>query len=179
MILAKNEIILNEWDYATSNTFKRKTTHNLAVTNKRIVSSISSKKGVYRREVAIDSVHNVTLEHQKPSALGPIIKILISLLLIAGSVFAMLKLNWPFELPSVILVCLFAVGLLISGLLGFNQGYFFIELTTNQVGENAVMSVGYDKLLQKLNAKRLRISVDNKSARDIIDRIGAIIFEQR
>lgn len=179
MILANNEIILNEWDYAISNTFKRNTKHNLTVTNKRIVSSVANRKGVFRREVAIDTVHNVTLRHEKPSKLGPVLRILLSLLLIAGSIFSMYEFNWIYELPSVIMVCLFSVGLFFSGALQLNQGYFYIELTTNQIGENAVMSVGYEKLTRRISTKKLRIAVDNKSARDIIERIGALIFQHR
>ena len=179
MILANNEIILNEWDYAISNTFKKKTKHNLTVTNKRIVSSVSNKKGVFRREVAIDTVHNVTLRHQKPSKFGPVMRILISLLLIAGSIFSSFKFNWQYEIPSVIVACLFLVGLFFSGVFALNQGYFYIELTTNQVGENAVMSVGYEKLRQRIGMKKLKITVDNKSARDIVERLGAYVFQYR
>ncbi len=179
MILASNEIILNEWDYAVSNTFKKKTTHNLTVTNKRVVSSISNKKGVFRREVAIDTIHNVTLRHQKPSKFGPIMRILISLLLIAGGAFASYKFDWIYEIPTLIGAGLFLLGLFFSGVFALNQGYFYIELTTNQVGENAVMSVGYEKLRQKLAVKKIKISVDNKSARDIIERLGSYVYANR
>lgn len=179
MILANNEIILNEWDYAVSNTFKKKTTHKLTVTNKRIVSSVANKKGVFRREVAIDTVHNVTLRHEKPSKFGPIMRILISLLLMAGVGFVAYKLDWIYEIPTLIGAGLFLLGLFFSGVFALNQGYFFVELTTNQVGENAVMSVGYEKLKHRIGMKKIKISVNNKSARDIIERLGAYVFENR
>ena len=106
-------------------------------------------------------------------------RILISLLLIAGGAFASYKFDWLYEIPTLIGGGLFLLGLFFSGVFALNQGYFYIELTTNQIGENAVMSVGYEKLRQKLAVKKIKISVDNKSARDIIERLGAYIFENR
>lgn len=180
MILAKNEIILNEWDYATSNKYKAHTQHTLTVTNKRLVSSVANKRGVSRREVAIDAIQNISLRHEKPSKRGPILRILLSLIIIGGCVASIMLFKKPFVLPVALFVCLLGLGMFLDAVLDLNQGFFYIELSTNQVSENAVMSVGYEKLKQRLYAKRkYRIRVDNENARDIIERLGSYIFEQK
>jgi hypothetical protein len=83
-------------------------------------------------------------------------------------------------LPVALFVCLLGLGVFLDAVLDLNQGFFYIELSTNQVSENAVMSVGYEKLKQRLYAKRkFRIKVDNENARDIIEKLGSYIFEQK
>ncbi|MBO7214450.1 MAG: hypothetical protein J6V66_03020 [Clostridia bacterium] len=183
MILAKNEIILNEWEYATSNKYNRffkKTNHILTVTNKRLVSNVSNKRGVARREVAIESIQNMSLIHEKPFVLGSIFRLLIALILIGGGIFAMVSFPNVYVIVAASIAVLIGIAVLLDALFDLGQGYFYIELSTNNVGESSVMSVGFEKYRRKLSVKkRLRINVDNDMARDIADKLGAIIFEYK
>ncbi|MBQ3235606.1 MAG: hypothetical protein IJA97_05565 [Clostridia bacterium] len=181
MILAKNEIILNEWNYATSNKFssKRKNTeHVLTVTNKRVVSTVSNKRKIDRREVAIEAIQNISLRHEMPSKLAPVLMILLSVLLIAGCVVLAVLLKNLYVTIGAILVGVIAFCIFLDAVLNLKKSHFYIELFTNTLSENTVMAVNHDSFYRVPRIrKKVRIVVDNKIARDIIEQLGAIIFE--
>ena len=54
--LANGEVIVKDWDYARSKAAGVKTNANLMVTNKRIVYTAESKRGISREEIPIESV---------------------------------------------------------------------------------------------------------------------------
>ena len=178
MILAKNEIILNEWNYATSNQYNSKTEHTLTVTNKRVVSSISNKRKVERREVAVDSIQNISLSHEMPAKLWPVVMILLSIAIIGACVASCILFKYAFVIPVAVLVGVIALCLFIDAVLNLRKSHFYIELFTNTLSENTVMSVNYDNFTSHRRfRKKFRIVVDNKVARDIIENLGSIIFE--
>lgn len=182
MILAKNEIILNEWNYATSfgslfASKRYKNSHTLTVTNKRVVSSVSNSRKVERREVSIDSIQNISLRHEMPAKLGPILWILFSLVLIAASVVCPIIFRYIFLIPIAVVVGLIAIGIIIDSIVNLIRSQFYVELFTNAYSENTVMSFSYDNLNWRTPKKKLKILVDNKIARDIIENLGSLIFE--
>ena len=189
MILARDEVILNEWEYASSISKKVETSHSLVVTNKRIVSTFESPRKLVQREIPISSVQNVSITHEIPSFKKAIFSIVLGIFFLIAAIgcLALGLLGGLEELVLKIAVCVVAVALLIWGIAallvgikGLNQGSFVLELSGNSFPESTLMTIGFDKIFTKKRpSKRIQLYIDNKMAKDIVDSIGAIIIDNR
>ena len=189
MILAKDEVIVNEWEYATSQTKKVKTKHCLVVTNKRIVSTVESPRKLTQREIPVNSVQNVSVTHETPSKVGAVLSIIFGILfMIIGAMSLVLSFGATNQTPIIKYVML-GVGavLLILGLImmvlgirNLNQGMFLLELSTNNLPEYELMSVGFDKIFgSRRVSSSVKLHIDNAVAKEIIDTLGAIIIDNK
>ena len=191
MILAKEEVIVNEWEYATSKNKNAVSKHSLVVTNKRIVSSVKSKRKITQREIPVSSVQNVFLSHEVPSKFCAIFSIIIGIILmVAGVCFGMglvpvLNELIPmfYEIVNLVIgavALIFGLILLIRGILRLNQGAFSIVLTTNSLPEYELMSVGFEKFYGKRKvSSAFKFKIKNEIAKEIIDTIGAVILDNK
>ena len=59
LYLCKNEKILKNWTFASEETSNGTYSHNLTVTNKRIVATSASPNSISRTEIPIDSVKSI------------------------------------------------------------------------------------------------------------------------
>ena len=189
MILARDEIIINEWEYAVSKRKKIETKHGLVVTNKRIVSTIESKRKITQREIPVNSVQNISVMHETPSLLGPILSIIFGILLmVIGAVSLVLAFGSLGEEVVMKIIFLSAgavlliIGLimLIIGIKHLNQGAFMLELSSNVLQEHELMAVGFEKIFGSRRVSGgLRLHINNSVAREIIDTLGAIIIDNK
>ncbi len=184
MVLAKDEIIVNEWEYATSKNDKHKSKHALVVTNKRIVSTVQSKSKITQSEIPVSSVQNVHLSHETPSKLNAIFMIVLgAILALVGIVCAVGVINIVMQLVSIIagaVLLLIGVPMLIAGILRLNQGAFSVVLTTNSLPEYELMSVGIEKIYGKRKlSSAVKFHINNDIAKEIIDTIGAVILDNK
>ena len=189
MILSRDEVIINEWEYAIAKRKRVETKHALVVTNKRIVSTVESKRKITQREIPVNSVQNISVMHETPSLFGPVLAIVLGVLfMIIGAVAAFLGLTSFKENLTIMAICLGAGALLIIvGLImiivnakRLNQGAFMLELSSNMLQEHELMSVGFDKMFGSRRTDRgMRLYINNDVARDIIDKLGAIIIDNK
>lgn len=189
MILARDEVIVNEWEYASSISKKIETTHSLVITNKRIVSTVESPRKLVQREIPISSVQNVTVTHETPSFKGAIFSIVMGILCILLSIAAFVVSFTSFADKLVFLIIGLSVGvvllilsivLIAVGIKGLNQGSFTLELSSNILPEYGLMSIGFDKIFsRRRTATKFQLYIDNKVAREIVDTIGAIIIDNK
>ena len=189
MILARDEVIINEWEYAIAKRKKIETKHALVVTNKRIVSTVESKRKITQREIPVNSVQNISVMHETPSLRGPILSIIFGILLmVIGAVAVYLGLT-TFKTPLGLMIgflvggpVAFILGLImmIIGIKRLNQGAFILELSSNMLQEHELMSVGFDKMFGSRRVDSgMRLYINNAVARDIVDKLGAIIIDNR
>lgn len=189
MILAKDEVIVNEWEYATSRTKKIKTKHVLVVTNKRIVSTVESPRKITQREIPVSSVQNVSVTHETPSRVRPILSIIFGILfMIAGVGALVLSFGEMAQNPVVtysmlgggVFFLVLGLIMMIVGIRHLNQGSFMLELSTNMVPEYELMSVGFEKMFGSRRVSgAVKLYIDNSVAKDIIDTLGAIIIDNK
>lgn len=189
MILARDEVIINEWEYATSIRKNIETKHSLVVTNKRIVSSVESSRRLTQREIPLSSVQNVTMTHETPSFAKAICSIVFGVIFaILAIVSFVLAFSVYAERLVPIIVCLslgvvlliLSIVLLALGIKGLNQGAFTLEFSSNTFPEYGLMSIGFDKIFdKKRNLGRVVLYIDNAIAKEIIDSIGSIIIDNR
>jgi hypothetical protein len=157
MKLATGEVIVKDWDYAQSKSAGVKTIANLMVTNKRIVYTAESKRGVSREEIPIDSVKMLNFGSSKQETGLAIFYIIF------GVIFAMTLIGIP---------------LLITGIRMLIQASFSIEIVTKGV-EGTSLNVGVVKMFGKKKKPRIKVKINKKACLNIVEEFGAAFIEAK
>ena len=158
MLLAKDEVVIKNWDYAHAKQKRIKTTASLTVTNKRIVYTLENQERIDRQEVPLCDVKTIACEKRTASNFWPIVMIIFGALL------------------SIVIV---GIPLLINGIRSLNQGSFQLEITTYGL-EGSSLDISASKVLFRTkNRGRLSVSIDRNAAQEIVDTIGAIIIDNK
>lgn len=158
MLLAKDEVIIKNWDYAHAKQKRIKTTASLTVTNKRIVYTCENQQRIDRQEIPLQEVKTIACEKRIAPNFWPIVKIIFGGLL------------------SIVLI---GIPLLLSGIRSLNQGSFTLEITTYGQ-EGSSMDLRASKMLfRKKNRGTLKVSIDRAIVQEIVDSIGAIIIDNK
>jgi hypothetical protein len=158
MLLAKDEVIIKNWDYAHAKQKRIKTTASLTVTNKRIVYTCENQQRIDRQEIPLQEVKTIACEKRIAPNFWPIVKIIFGGLL------------------SIVLI---GIPLLLSGIRSLNQGSFTLEITTYGQ-EGSSMDLRASKMLfRKKNRGTLKVSIDRTIVQEIVDSIGAIIIDNK
>ena len=159
--LAKNETLVKSWEYAQTKQGFEKKSHELTVTDKRIITSSESSKGVDRREIYLDDVKTLEYSFAKQGLFKAI------LLLILG-VFT-----------SIIVAGIFFIIKAISIL---KEKSFELTMTTEGF-ESDGLEIGASsmkKIFGFLKKKsKLKVKVNKDAALEIINELGAIIVEKK
>jgi hypothetical protein len=157
MKLAAGEVIVKDWDYAQSKSAGVKTIANLMVTNKRIVYTAESKRGVSREEIPMDSVKMLNLGSSKEETGLAIFYIIF------GAIFALTVIGIP---------------LLVIGIRMLIQASFNIEIVTKGV-EGTSLDVGVAKILGKKKKPRIKVKINKKACLNIVEEFGAAVMEAK
>lgn len=157
MKLATGEVIVKDWDYALSKSAGVKTIANLMVTNKRVVYTAESKRGVSREEIPIDSVKMLNLGSSKQETGLAIVYIILGLL------FTMTIIGIP---------------LLVAGIRMLIQASFNIEIVTKGV-EGTSLDVGVAKMFGKKKKPRIKVKINKKACLNIVEEFGAAFIEAK
>lgn len=157
MKLANGEVIVKDWDYAQSKSAGVKTTANLMVTNKRVVYTAESKRGVSREEIPIDSVKMLNLGSSKQETGLAIVYVILGLL------FTMTIIGIP---------------LLVLGIRMLIQASFNIEIVTKGV-EGTSLDVGVVKMFGKKKKPRIKVKINKKACLNIVEEFGAAFTEAK
>lgn len=184
MVLAKDEQIIKDWNYATgkSGKFFNKlhTQCNLTVTNKRIVYTAENERKITRQEMPMDLAKSVYGTHETVSKLGAFCMIILGILIAVVGVVLGLKIK-----IEVLGYALMAVGVLyglpfiIKGIIRLNQGDFMAKVTSTEI-EGGSFDLSASRLFAKKKpAAAMKIKLNNDIAREIVEELGAIITEYR
>ena len=157
MKLANGEVIVKDWDYAQSKSAGVKTTANLMVTNKRVVYTAESKRGVSREEIPIDSVKMLNLGSSKQETGLAVVYVVLGLL------FTMTIIGIP---------------LLVAGIRMLIQASFNIEIVTKGV-EGTSLDVGVVKVFGKKKKPRIKVKINKKACLNIVEEFGAAFTEAK
>lgn len=174
LVLARNEQIVNEWQYATSKGKGGNFSHDLTVTTKRIVVQEQSQNSAHHVEISVDSVKGVDLRYRKEiNKLGILIALIGLVLLIVGAV----NLKTSGVTMLIIGAAVFGIGVLIVMLLSRAQLVVIIysDLDTDKglgVYANSIPPVF--KAFKR--GKATRVKVNPNIAREIVSTLGSIIL---
>lgn len=199
MVLAKDEVVVKDWEYAKSIVKSGRnvveTVKTLTVTNKRIVAGSKNPMRTDYEEVPLSAVKNVSVSHYQPSKLSAILMIVFgALAMILGVVLGVVIPNntgmdsttGVYTSDSTNIVYMFVlvvVGiiLLVKGIKNLNQGIFTLVLTTAGV-QSELMSLGFFKVFRngkRVKSETVKVKIDNTVAQEIVETIGAIILENK
>lgn len=182
MVLAKDEQIIKDWDYATgkSGKFFNKlhTQCNLTVTNKRIVYTAENERKITRQEMPMDLAKSVYGTHETVSKFGAFCMIIFGILI--AVVGAILGLKIPI-VGYVIMVAAVILGVywVIKGIIRLNQGEFMAKVTSTEIEGESLTLAASRLLAKKKPAAAMKIKLNNEIAREIVEELGAIITEYR
>ena len=182
MVLAKDEQIIKDWDYATgkSGKFFNKlhTQCNLTVTNKRIVYTAENERKIARQEMPMDLAKSVYGTHETVSKFGAFCMIIFGILI--AVVGAILGLKIPI-VGYVIMVAAVILGVywVIKGIIRLNQGEFMAKVTSTEIEGESLTLAASRLLAKKKPAAAMKIKLNNEIAREIVEELGAIITEYR
>lgn len=171
-LLAKDEVIVKEWDYSTSGgRFSKNKVHKLlTVTNKRLVSSEEGKMDLTHNEIPLTNIVSVKGSYKKNDSL--IIKIkkwawIVFCCVIVGIIFGGIKkaMNYHYQLKSCALELSFTT-----------TDYAGLGLSIGGIGEGGVAA--QKRLFGNSINKKITL-VDKEVAREILSTIGAVILENK
>ncbi len=158
MILAKNEVLVKNWNYACSKQGMTKTSTELTVTNKRIIYTRESNIETTRNEILVDNVKGINFYKNFSNKLTAILYTIFGAFL------------------SIIIV---GIPLLVKGLRLLSQGGFVLEITTKGQ-EGSTMLIGASNIVKPIKRKgKLKVKIDKNEINDIIETLGAIIIENQ
>ncbi len=157
MKLATGEVIVKDWDYAQTKSAGVKTVSNLTVTNKRIVYTAESKRGLSREEIPLDSVKMVYFGSTKQQTGTAIFYIIF------GAIFAMTLVGIP---------------LLVLGIRMLIQASFNIEIVTKGV-EGTSLDIGIAKIFGKKKKPRIKVKINKAACVNIVEEFGAAFMEAK
>lgn len=176
MVLAKDEVVVKEWQYATAKQGMEETKETLTVTNKRIVSTMRSSLKVEQQEIFVKDVKRISASHETPSKIPAFIMIGLGVIIAIMAFVLMGKLG---EMGTMALVLLVPAALLVvAGILMLGKGAFTLTITLEGF-ESAGISTGAINFLKKYAKAKIKVAVNNAVAEEIIDTIGAIIAENK
>ena len=160
MVLANNETLIKEWNYASSKAGglfnKVETKAKIEVTSRRLIYTASNKNATDRQEVPLKEINGLSFKQTSKGNIGAIIKIVF------GILFA---------------VVIVGIPLLIMGIKELNQGSFEMEVTTRGQSTSA-LTVGVSKILKAAKSKgNVKININKDIVGEIIETLGSVIVE--
>ena len=170
--LAKDEVIIKEWDYSTAgHRFSKNKTHKiLTVTNKRLVSGEEGKYDLKHNEIPLKDIVAVKGNYKKNDSIWVKIKFVLWIVwccTIIGAILGGIKnaMNCWYQMKSCILEIEFTT-----------TNRYGIGLGIGGVGEAGVAKQ-FHFFGNSINKKVTY--VDKEMAREILSEIGAVILENK
>ena len=166
ILLANNERLIKDWDYAYGKGGNGKFHAYLTVTSKRIVSMITAKRFSSYQEVPLRAVKSIECSQNKKSNILPILGIIIGIPLI----------------PVIV-----GILLIISCVKKLNQGEFSLSITTDGL-EYPSLEIGalknkgkgfFGRLLSVFKRNKYKVNINFATASEICETIGAVILEHK
>ncbi len=179
MVLAKDEVLIKDWNYASGKTgllFGLHTEAKIAVTNKRVIYTAENERKIARQEIPLKAAKSVYSSHETVSKLGAIMLMILGVILVVAGIVLTLQ-DSALAILGIVAIVLGAVVAWL-GYTRLNQGAFSLTITTCGI-EGESMAVSASRMLGKRQAPVMKVKIHNDIAREIVEEIGAIIAENR
>lgn len=179
IILSENEKIIKEWNYASSLEGNEGTEHILAITNKRVISSTTSKNYISRQEIPLSSVTGVTSScklQPNRSSIAPIVIGIIFLL--AFLVAAAITKIWALTAGSIIGLVVLIIGIIMK--LRSNSTATLTIIIFNKIVSPNPLSIYVNGINTNKknteNTQSIEIEVNPIIAEEIVNSIGGLLL---
>ena len=182
-MLAKDEILIKQYDYAVTKSKHDTVMHSVIVTDRRIISQEQGGRSFERDEMPIDHADYILTDfdsYKRSVALSVFLFVLSVLLAVGGFVWSrFVEGTYWFLIPSglAVVAVIFAVIALVVSLTK-NGASAELEIRSRQpVYELLSFSANGMKPLKRI--EKLKIRVDKEVAEQMLNEIGALILEYR
>ena len=155
LICGKNESVIKSWDYALEKRRFERTTHNLTVTDKRIVSSSESKTSFERREIYLSDVKTLDYKFQRNGMFKAILMLILGIL------------------TAIVVVGIF---LILAAVKILKAKSFALTIITSGC-ESEGLSLGASSMLKKKSSGKIKVVVNKNAAMEIMNELGSIILD--
>lgn len=182
-MLAKDEVLIKQYDYASTKSRHDTVLHSVIVTDRRIISQSQGERSFVRDEMPLDHADYIVTDfdsYKKSFTLSIVLFILGVLLAAGGFVWSRFVENtYWFLIPTglSIVAAVFAVISLIVALTKKGASAE-IEIRSRQpVYEMLSFSANGIKSITRI--EKLKIKVDKEVAEQMLNEIGALILEYK
>lgn len=182
-MLAKDEILIKQYDYAVTKSKHDTVMHSVIVTDRRIISQEQGGRSFERDEMPIDHADYILTDfdsYKRSVALSVFLFVLSVLLAVGGFVWSrFVEGTYWFLIPSglAVVAVIFAVIALVVSLTK-NGASAELEIRSRQpVYELLNFSANGMKPSKRI--EKLKIRVDKEVAEQMLNEIGALILEYR
>ena len=183
IMLAKDEILIKQYDYAVTKSKHDTVMHSVIVTDRRIISQEQGGRSFERDEMPIDHADYILTDfdsYKRSVALSVFLFVLSVLLAVGGFVWSrFVEGTYWFLIPSglAVVAVIFAVIALVVSLTK-NGASAELEIRSRQpVYELLRFSANGMKPSKRI--EKLKIRVDKEVAEQMLNEIGALILEYR
>ena len=176
MVLAQNEEIIKEWQYATAHATgldPLSTNCTITVTNKRVITETRNRRQIERQEANLSSIEAVNAHYRRKSRAPAIFCFILAVLFAVVGFVVLPKLLG--STAGILVGVVAAVIFVVIGILLLGKASFYIYFYTPGVYP---ISAGANNAL-KFKQIAMKVKVNNKVCQEIIDEIGAIISENK
>ena len=181
--LAKDEVLIKQYDYASTKSKHDVVMHSVIVTDKRIIAQEQGERSFARDEMPLDHADYIVTDfdsYKKPVKLAIVLFIISAILAIGGLVWSLLtKDTYWFLIPTglSVVVLVFAIIALILALTR-KGATAELEIRSRQPAyEMFSFCANGIKPISRLD--RLKIKVDREVAEQMLNEIGALILNYK
>lgn len=182
-MLAKDEILIKQYDYAVTKSKHDTVMHSVIVTDRRIISQEQGGRSFERDEMPIDHADYILTDfdsYKRSVALSVFLFVLSVLLAVGGFVWSrFVEGTYWFLIPSglAVVAVIFAVIALVVSLTK-NGASAELEIRSRQPVYE-LLSFNANGMKPSKRIEKLKIRVDKEVAEQMLNEIGALILEYR
>ncbi len=182
-MLAKDEVLIKQYDYAVTKSKHDSVVHSVIVTDKRIIAQEQGERSFSRNEMPIDHADYILTDfdsYKRSVGLAVFLFVLSVLLAVGGFVWSrFVEGTYWFLIPSglAVVAAVFAVIALVIALTRKGASAELEIRSRQPVYEMLSFSANGLKPTNRLD--KLKIRVDKEVAEKMLNEIGALILEYR
>lgn len=182
-MLAKDEVLIKQYDYAVTKTKHDIVMHSVIVTDRRIISQQQGKRTFARDEMPIDHADYILTDfdsYKSSVTLSVIMFVLSVLLAVGGFVWSrFVDGTYWFLIPSglAVVAVVFAIITLVVALTRKGASAELEIRSRQPVYE--LLSFSANGMKTSSRMEKLKIKVDKEVAEQMLNEIGALILEYR
>lgn len=180
--LAKDEVVLREYDYAIVKSKKNEVLHSVILTDRRIIAQEQGPRSFARKEMPIEHADYISTNfdsYKHGVAFAVLLLTLSVLLAVGGFVWSRFTdLRW-FLIPSCLAVVALVFGVIVLILSISNKGASAELEIRSRTPIYEMLSVSANGMRAESKVDKIKIKVDKDIAEQLLNEIGAIVVENR
>lgn len=177
--LGKDEKVIKSWVYASETNGKQTSQANLTVTNRRLISVVSSASEMEYSEVPIRAISRI--DAGRVSVGGNFLLLVLGILIMIGGIIGAIfagNMRYIGIVAIAVGFVLFILGL--AALKNSNSGSFYLTISV-EGNISGKLEIGANNIVRKGNnrSQTIRIKIDFAKVDDMLASLGAIISDCR